>query len=175
MIFYETFKHKFDAKKMETERLLGRVEELSLMNGSLEDQIHKQKAKNYKLQKRLDDLKEKVAQIQSCQDLSDLESQDNFASLQKSQQDVKVKIKGHYRDPSRASQFSVDDVQSQKNPYETLQAEILENPAIQNTLRNGLNLYLQTKPSLEDEEVFDTQNSYRSHYRFETTEDDMMA
>lgn len=61
MIFYETFKHKFDAKKMETERLLGRVEELSLMNGSLEDQIHKQKAKNYKLQKRLDDLKEKVA------------------------------------------------------------------------------------------------------------------
>lgn len=41
MIFYETFKHKFDAKKMETERLLGRVEELSLMNGSLEEQIQK--------------------------------------------------------------------------------------------------------------------------------------
>ena len=39
MIFYETFKHKFDAKNMETERLLGRVEELSSMNGSLEEQI----------------------------------------------------------------------------------------------------------------------------------------
>lgn len=29
MVFYETFKHKFDVKKMESERLLGRVEELS--------------------------------------------------------------------------------------------------------------------------------------------------
>jgi hypothetical protein len=29
MLFYETFKHKFDVKKTETERLLTRVEELS--------------------------------------------------------------------------------------------------------------------------------------------------
>lgn len=29
MVFYETFKHKFDVKKMESERLLSRVEELS--------------------------------------------------------------------------------------------------------------------------------------------------
>lgn len=29
MVFFETFKHKFDVKKMESERLLTRVEELS--------------------------------------------------------------------------------------------------------------------------------------------------
>ena len=39
MVFYETFKHKFDVKKMESERLLGRVEELSQVNGGLEDQV----------------------------------------------------------------------------------------------------------------------------------------
>ncbi len=49
MVFYETFKHKFDVKKLETERLLTRVEELSQINGSLEDQIVKQKNKNFRL------------------------------------------------------------------------------------------------------------------------------
>jgi hypothetical protein len=39
MVFYETFKHKFDVKKMESERLLSRVEELSQLNGSLEEQV----------------------------------------------------------------------------------------------------------------------------------------
>lgn len=33
---------------------------------------------------------------------------------------------------------------------------------------------LQTKPSIDDEEMFDTSNSYRSQYRFETTEDDLV-
>lgn len=37
MVFYETFKHKFDVKKMESEKLLTRLEELSQMNGGLED------------------------------------------------------------------------------------------------------------------------------------------
>lgn len=37
MVFYETFKHKFDVKKMESERLLNRLEELSQVNGGLED------------------------------------------------------------------------------------------------------------------------------------------
>jgi predicted nuclease with TOPRIM domain len=60
MIFYETFKHKFDVKSMETERLLSRVEELSQVNGGLEDSINKQKAKNYKLMKRIEDLREKL-------------------------------------------------------------------------------------------------------------------
>ena len=39
MVFYETFRHKFESKKLETDRLLHRVEELSHVNGSLEDQI----------------------------------------------------------------------------------------------------------------------------------------
>ena len=37
MVFYETFKHKFDVKKMESEMLLHRVEELSQLNGGLEE------------------------------------------------------------------------------------------------------------------------------------------
>jgi hypothetical protein len=41
MVFYETFKHKFDVKKMESSRLLSRLEELSQVNGGLEDQIGK--------------------------------------------------------------------------------------------------------------------------------------
>jgi hypothetical protein len=41
MVFYETFKHKFDIKKLESEKLLTRVEELSQINGSLEDHISK--------------------------------------------------------------------------------------------------------------------------------------
>lgn len=41
MVFYETFKHKFDVKKIESERLLGRLEELNQVNGNLEDQINK--------------------------------------------------------------------------------------------------------------------------------------
>ena len=41
MIFYEAFKHKFDVKKMESERLLTRVEELSQINGSLDEKFSK--------------------------------------------------------------------------------------------------------------------------------------
>lgn len=35
MVLYETFKHKFEVKKKETDRLLTRVEELSQLNGKL--------------------------------------------------------------------------------------------------------------------------------------------
>jgi hypothetical protein len=34
---------------------------------------------------------------------------------------------------------------------------------------------LRTTPSLEDEEIFDTNHTYRSQYQFETTEDDLNA
>lgn len=37
-----------------------------------------------------------------------------------------------------------------------------------------MNLNLKTKPSYDDEEIFDNP-SFRSQYRFETTEDDLMA
>jgi hypothetical protein len=37
MVFYETFKHKFDVKKMESERLLNRLEELNQVNGGMEE------------------------------------------------------------------------------------------------------------------------------------------
>lgn len=60
MIYYETLKHKFDVKKVESETLLTKVEELSQLNGGLEDQIFKQKSKNGKLKKRIDDLKENM-------------------------------------------------------------------------------------------------------------------
>lgn len=60
MVFYETFKHKFDVKKMESEKLLGRVEELSQVNGGLEESIGKQKNKNYKLHLKVEDLREKL-------------------------------------------------------------------------------------------------------------------
>jgi predicted nuclease with TOPRIM domain len=60
MVFYETFKHKFDVKKVETERLLTRVEELSQLNGGLEDQIERQKGKSGRLQHDIDDLKDKI-------------------------------------------------------------------------------------------------------------------
>ena len=43
MVFYETFKHKFDVKKMEGERLLTRLEELSQVNGGLEEELGQQK------------------------------------------------------------------------------------------------------------------------------------
>lgn len=33
---------------------------------------------------------------------------------------------------------------------------------------------LQTRPTLEDEEIFDSQATFRSQYRFETTEDDLV-
>jgi hypothetical protein len=41
---------------------------------------------------------------------------------------------------------------------------------------NGFNLQLKanTKPTLDDEEIFDGSNSFRSQYRFETTEDDLV-
>lgn len=45
---------------------------------------------------------------------------------------------------------------------------------LNNNVVNAFSLCLQTKPSLDDEELFDTQNSYRSQYRFETTEDDLI-
>jgi len=45
MIFYETFKHKFNIKKNETDRLLSRVEELSQINGGLEDHILSKRTK----------------------------------------------------------------------------------------------------------------------------------
>jgi hypothetical protein len=35
MVLYETFKHKFDTKTKESERLLNRVEELSILNADL--------------------------------------------------------------------------------------------------------------------------------------------
>jgi hypothetical protein len=60
MVLFETFKHKYDVKVKESEMLLHRVEELSLMNGDLADLIEKKKQKTYKLSKELDDLKEKL-------------------------------------------------------------------------------------------------------------------
>lgn len=65
MVFYETFKHKFDVKKLESERLLTRVEELSQINGSLDDMIKKQKYRNTKLEKNLNILREKLDQLKS--------------------------------------------------------------------------------------------------------------
>jgi peptidoglycan hydrolase CwlO-like protein len=72
MIFYETFKHKFDVKKLESQRLLNRVEELSQVNGGLEDQINKQKQKNYKLQKKIEDLKERINDLKNMGTNNDL-------------------------------------------------------------------------------------------------------
>lgn len=57
MVLYETFKHKFDMKKMETKELLERVEELSMVNGGLEEHIRKYESKNEKLRRKIDDLK----------------------------------------------------------------------------------------------------------------------
>jgi hypothetical protein len=37
MVLFETFKHKFDTKTKESEKLLTRVEELSIMNADLSD------------------------------------------------------------------------------------------------------------------------------------------
>jgi septal ring factor EnvC (AmiA/AmiB activator) len=65
MVFYETFKHKFEVKKMESSKLLTRLEELSQVNGGLEDQIGKQKQKNYKLQREIEDLREKIKMLKS--------------------------------------------------------------------------------------------------------------
>lgn len=57
MVLYETFKHKFDMKNLETEELLERVEELSMVNGGLEDYIRKYEMKNIKLRDRIEDLR----------------------------------------------------------------------------------------------------------------------
>ena len=57
MILYETFKHKYDMKKLETEELLEKVQEISMVNGGLEEHIRKHDIKNQKLKKRIDDLK----------------------------------------------------------------------------------------------------------------------
>lgn len=60
MMLFETFKHKYDVKIKESEMLLHRVEELSQLNGDLQDQIEKTKQKTYKLTKEIDDLKDKM-------------------------------------------------------------------------------------------------------------------
>lgn len=95
MVFYETFKHKFDVKKLETERLLTRVEELSQINGSLEDQIVKQKNKNFRLQRDIDDLKEKIRMLKSNDSVSINElASFNEAKDLKSLDDVKIYVNG---------------------------------------------------------------------------------
>lgn len=60
MVLFETFKHKYDVKVKESEMLLHRVEELSQLNGDLQDKIEKKIQKTYKLAKDLDDLKDKM-------------------------------------------------------------------------------------------------------------------
>lgn len=44
-------------KKLETEELLEKVQEISMVNGGLEEHIRKHDIKNQKLKKRIDDLK----------------------------------------------------------------------------------------------------------------------
>lgn len=94
MIFYETFKHKFDVKKMETERLLHRVEELSHINGTLEDKIQKQNNKNFRLQRDIDDLKDKIKLLRNNigggNDLEELDESRDF----KNPDQVKIDVKG---------------------------------------------------------------------------------
>ena len=58
---------------MENDLLLTRVEELSQMTGSLDDTINAQKNRNMRLERDLDDLKEKLKQLKS--------STGNIASL----------------------------------------------------------------------------------------------
>lgn len=93
MVFYETFKHKFDVKKMESERLLTRVEELSHINGDLEEKILKQKNKSYKLHRDIEDLKDKIKLLKnnSCQ-INELQSLDEEAGNFIQPGNVKLKI-----------------------------------------------------------------------------------
>lgn len=70
MLLYETFKHKFDVKQMENDLLLTRVEELSLMTGSLEDTIMAHKNRNMRLERDLEDLREKLRLLKSSSGMS---------------------------------------------------------------------------------------------------------
>lgn len=70
MLLYETFKHKFDVKQMENDLLLTRVEELSQMTGSLEDTIMAHKNRNMRLERDLEDLREKLRLLKSSSGMS---------------------------------------------------------------------------------------------------------
>ncbi len=175
---------------MESSKLLTRLEELSQVNGGLEDQIGKQKQKNYKLQREIEDLREKIKMLKSSNvgdSLAgyDLESHPMDMSYFKNTQDVKLRLNGmHVRNDSKTSVVSVVSTNSEIQPTpdnkheESLSHEIYMNTSVLNqnnsNLPNNFHLNLQTKNSYNDEEMFDSQNSYRSQYRFETTEDDLV-
>ncbi|CDW81842.1 UNKNOWN [Stylonychia lemnae] len=170
MILFETFKHKFEVKKKEADRLLTRVEELSQMKGNLEEQINKSKDKTYKLNKKIEDLNDKVKSLQTGNahqnDLRDFEHIDHALAnpVTHGNRVIVPKINLEQIDEESKAHPSLDgslsaELYQRQNPY---------------SKGNGMNLCLQTKPSLDDEEFFDTSNSYRSQYRFETTEDELV-
>jgi hypothetical protein len=170
MVLFETFKHKYDVKIKESEMLLHRVEELSQLNGDLQDQIDKKKSKTYKLAKEIDDLKDKL-KIKR-------DDPPRIPTLNLK----KIVVRGHQREESRTSFTSVvtpendmdhthaQDTSQQK--LDSLQDELcmdeLESPRRNNDLYQ-----INTKPTLDEEEIFDGNNTLRTQYRFQTDEDDL--
>mmetsp|Transcript_17824 Transcript_17824/g.17055 ORF Transcript_17824/g.17055 Transcript_17824/m.17055 type:complete len:216 (+) Transcript_17824:360-1007(+) len=186
MVMFETIKHKNEVKNKEVERLLQRVEELSLINGDLQYKMVSRDSRYLQLESELQDLKEKQSFLKHRREESkqslDIEMRDLTGSSERSlMYGTGSSNMGMFESPNnremRQGNFmfnekmiqELDEVDHKLNQrVDSLQDELCID---EEKNESSLRLKPKVKPTLDEEELFEGSHSNsKQHYRFETEE-----